>query len=80
MSVLTVVALLAPAVLLALPLLAGRYVGEDVIERLRTRRPAPARRRATQAAPPLRPLARRMPRGGGLVGSHLARRPPPRPA
>ena len=78
MSLLTVLALFAPALLLALPLLAGRYVGEEVIERLRTPRPAPARRRSKQAAPRLRPVARHMPRGAGLVASHLARRPPPR--
>jgi hypothetical protein len=77
-SLLTVLALLAPALLLALPLLAGRYVGEDVIERLRAPRTAPARRRAKQAAPRLRPLARPMARGTGLMAGHLARRPPPR--
>jgi hypothetical protein len=74
----TVLALLAPALLLALPLLLGRYVGEDVIERLRTARLAPARRRARQAASPLRRRARSMPRGTGLMAGHLARRPPPR--
>jgi hypothetical protein len=77
-SLLTVLALLAPALLLALPLLAGRYVGEDVIERLRTPRTAPAPRRAQPPAPRLRPLARPMARGTGLMAGHLARRPPPR--
>jgi hypothetical protein len=77
-SVVGVLALLAPALLRALPLLLGRYVGEDVIERLRTPRPRSAPRRAKQAAPRLRPVARHMPRGAGLMAGHLARRPPPR--
>ena len=77
MSALTVLALLAPALLLALPLLAGRYPGEKVIERLRAPRRTHARRRTKQVTPRLSPVARHMPRGGGLVASHLARRPPP---
>jgi hypothetical protein len=68
----------APLFLLAVPLLAGRYVGEERLERLRRgsagvpRRLAPAR---------VRPSARRpaalLPRGGRLIAESLAVRPPP---
>lgn len=71
--------LLSPALVLLLPLLAGRYLGEDAIERLATaRRAVPAvRRRATPA-----PLPRRRPRatrarGGRLLAAALAERGPP---
>lgn len=68
---------LAPALLLALPLLHGRYVGEELVVRLaERRRPRPrAARRAT--APAARPPAALLPRGGSIVASWLARRPPP---
>jgi hypothetical protein len=65
----------APALLLLLPLVAGRYVGEDGLSRLvrelpRRRHPAPApavrRSRAHVAA-----------RGGLLIGVALGRRGPP---
>jgi hypothetical protein len=72
-------ALLAPALLLALPLLAGRYVGEDVLERVRaarTPRVAPRRERRPRV-PRLRRGARPAPRGGLLLAAHLAHRPPP---
>jgi hypothetical protein len=73
-------ALLAPALLFALPLLAGRYVGEEALERLRISRAVPpARRRRTRAArvPRLRRAERPAVRGGLLLAAHLAHRPPP---
>lgn len=69
----------APLLLLALPLLAGRYLGEDRLaraaERIRARRRRPARR-IDPAGAALRPLAE-LPRGGRLIASSLANRPPP---
>ncbi len=71
------VAMLAPALLLLLPLLAGRYVGEELIDRLRTA-VAPRRSRRRLVAPTrLRPVARIAVRGSLLMGAHLAQRPPP---
>jgi len=64
---------LAPAFVLALPLLAGRYVGETVFARVFRA----LRRRAPRAHSPLRPPARLMPRGGMLVGVAMAGRAPP---
>ena len=64
---------LAPAFVLMLPLLAGRYLGEGALAPRRPllRRPAPVR-----AGLP-RPRARLVPRGGLLVGCSLAGRAPP---
>jgi hypothetical protein len=67
---------LAPALALALPLLLGRYVGEEQLVDLAARPPAPARRRALRLAGP-RSYARVMQRGGRLVASGMAKRPPP---
>jgi hypothetical protein len=68
----------APLYLLAVPLLAGRYVGEERIERMRSgfRR---ARRVPPRAAAPAarRRLAAALPRGGRLIAHSLAERPPP---
>jgi hypothetical protein len=68
----------APLFLLAVPLLAGRYVGEERLERLRGRVSRPSRRRP---APVVAPAARRrvalLPRGGRLIAEALAVRPPP---
>jgi hypothetical protein len=71
-------AYLAPAVLILLPLLGGRYPGEEVFVRAVERR-AQAHRRPMSAA---RPSRRRhpgvlLPRGGRLVGAALAGRAPP---
>ncbi|QEC49534.1 hypothetical protein FSW04_19470 [Baekduia soli] len=68
---------LAPALLMAVPLLLGRYVGERHIAALAGRPRPRARRR--RAAAPLTPRGprRAMLRGGRLVGSSLAKRPPP---
>jgi hypothetical protein len=71
----------APIVLLAMPLLAGRYVGEDTLERMRSgltrRRRLPPRAAAPRAG---RRLAASFPRGGRLIADSLAERAPPLPA
>lgn len=72
------VLLASPALVLALPLLAGRYVGEERIARLAARMTVAVRR-------PLRRLSARLarapraltPRGGRLLASSLAERGPP---
>jgi hypothetical protein len=64
-----------PALLVLLPLAAGRYVGEERIARLARRAPRPARPRP---APVVRRQSRgRMARGGLLIAVALARRGPP---
>jgi hypothetical protein len=75
------VLLASPALVLALPLLAGRYVGERRIARLAARLVAPARRavRALSARLPRAPRAL-LPRGGRLLAASLAERGPPAPA
>lgn len=70
--------LLSPALVLLLPLLAGRYLGEETLERLVARR-AP---RGRHTRPASSPLPRRRPRavvqrGGRLIASALAERGPP---
>jgi hypothetical protein len=68
---------LAPALVLALPLLLGRYVGEDqLVELVGRAAPRPRRRRVLRLAGPRRG-ARTMQRGGRLVASGMAKRPPP---
>jgi hypothetical protein len=64
---------LAPAFLLALPLLAGRYLGADRL----TARYAPVRRAFAAAFRLPRPRGRLVPRGGLLLGCSLAGRAPP---
>jgi hypothetical protein len=75
------VLLASPALVLALPLLAGRYVGERRIARLAARLVAPVRRaaRAISARLPRAPRAL-LPRGGRLLAASLAERGPPPPA
>jgi hypothetical protein len=71
--------LLSPALVLALPLLAGRYVGEDTLERLVARVAVPRRRRVPSAGacpPRRRPRATAL-RGGRLIAAALAERGPP---
>jgi hypothetical protein len=72
------VLLAAPALVLLLPLLAGRYVGEDGIARLGALL-APVRRRSVHAVPAALPLRapRVLARGGRLIAVALARRGPP---
>lgn len=69
---------LAPALLLLWPLLGGRYVGEDAVGRLAAAHRATTRRPRGAAVPV---AARRrtvlLPRGGRLLASAFATRPPP---
>ena len=66
---------LLPAIAVALPLLARRYPGEDVLIALRTTRPAlPRAARTVQGHGRSDAWA---PRGGLLMGRSLAVRPPP---
>jgi hypothetical protein len=68
---------LAPAILIAALLLAGRYPGERVLARAVARvRAALPRRRRTNAPRP-RPPRRTTPRGGVLLSAGLAGRGPP---
>jgi hypothetical protein len=66
----------APLFLVAVPLLAGRYVGEERLERMRggfaaRRRVARPALAASRRSPVL------LPRGGRLIAEALAVRPPP---
>jgi hypothetical protein len=69
----------APGLFVAFWLLAGRYLGEDRIERARAARARPdtAHDPAPVAAPRPRPARTTVPRGGLLLGASLAVRPPP---
>ena len=67
---------LAPALVLCLPLILGRYVGEEQLAELANRAPLCPVRRASRLAVP-RSHVRLMQRGGRLVASSLAKRPPP---
>lgn len=67
---------LVPALLLLGLCASGRYVGERQLTRLRAWLHAPRRRPLPCAAPSCRP-PRRVPRGGLLIASALAVRPPP---
>jgi hypothetical protein len=64
---------LAPAFVLLLPLLAGRYPGERALVPLHP----PVRRAVPVALRLPRPRVRLVPRGGLLVGCSLAGRAPP---
>jgi hypothetical protein len=67
---------LAPALLIAIPLIAGRYVGEKLIARLVARR-TKRRRPANASNPAQRQPAGWLPRGTRLIAFSLAERPPP---
>lgn len=68
---------LAPALLIAIPLLCGRYFGEELIAKLAARRDRkPPRTRLVSPSTPLAPRTWR-PRGRRLVAFSLAKRPPP---
>jgi hypothetical protein len=73
------VLLAVPALLLLLPLLAGRYVGEDGLARLAGRALALPRRSPAQVGARRR-APRVLPRGGRLLAAALAERGPPVPA
>ncbi len=68
---------LAPALLIAIPLLGGRYLGEELIAKLAERGRKPAR--ATAFSPRPRPAAPPTwrARGARLIAFSLAKRPPP---
>jgi hypothetical protein len=68
----------SPVLLLLLPLLGGRYIGAERLERAISRgRRTPARRRPALAAAWRGPERATLPRGGRLIGFSLAVRPPP---
>jgi hypothetical protein len=69
---------LAPALLIAAPLIAGRYVGEELIARLVVKRSRKPRRPSAFPASAPRLPAVWLPRGARLVAFSLAKRPPPR--
>jgi hypothetical protein len=71
-------AYLAPALLILLPLVGGRYPGDEALVRVAGRRSRPRRRALPAWLPPRRrrPGAL-MPRGGRLVAAALAGRAPP---
>jgi hypothetical protein len=69
--------MLAPALMLALPLLVDRYLGEKLIERVRAAVAPPRPRRRGVAVRLPRAIACLVPRGGALLASALATRPPP---
>jgi hypothetical protein len=71
------VLLAAPVLVFALPLLAGRYVGEEQLARLAAAYLGPRRRPAVTIAAHARRTPRRLPRGGRLIAAALAVRPPP---
>ena len=66
-----------PALLFALPLLAGRYVGEDRLARLAAAFVAARRRPAASVPTTARRAPLAVPRGGRLIAASLAVRPPP---
>jgi hypothetical protein len=70
--------LAVPGLVLLLPLLAGRYVGEDALARLISRY-APRRRLRFAVSAPLRAPRRLIARGALLLGASLAKRGPPVP-
>lgn len=70
--------LAAPFLLLALPLLAGGYVGEELLHRFARAAASRRSRRCDRCAVrPARPASRLVPRGGALIAASLAVRPPP---
>jgi hypothetical protein len=67
-----------PVLLAFVPLLAGRYLGAEAIERLIESRLAAARPRSPRRLPlPRAVRVSSVPRGGSLLASSLAKRPPP---
>jgi hypothetical protein len=66
-----------PALLLLLPLVAGRYVGAERLVRIVRRALPRARRRGERPLLRVRPARRVVARGGLLIAVSLARRGPP---
>jgi hypothetical protein len=73
-------AYVAPLFALGIPLVAGRYLGEETLERLRTRREPTRRLKAATRLGGVRRAAASFPRGGRLIARALAERGPPAPA
>jgi hypothetical protein len=70
----------APLLVLALPLVLGRYLGEETLERLRSRpRRGPKHPRLAGQRPVGRLVAALVPRGARLIAHSLAERGPPAP-
>lgn len=69
---------IAPALLIAIPLFGGRYVGGELVVKLAARRVRSRRRSAVTPTWPLpAPPEYWRPRGAGLIAFSLAGRPPP---
>lgn len=68
---------LAPALLIAIPLFGGRYLGEELIARVVARRTRPRARSSAPARPVPSAPATWLPRGTRLIAFGLAKRPPP---
>lgn len=68
---------LAPALLIVVPLFAGRYFGEELIAKLIAKRGGRRRRAPASLARIPRQLAALLPRGARLIAFSLAERPPP---
>jgi hypothetical protein len=67
----------APALLLAAPLIVGRFVGEDAIDARRHRRAAPRPRRVASPVKPPHGTPRAARHRGRLIALRLAERGPP---
>ena len=70
----------APLCVVVFPLLAGRYIGEDALDRLSRRRVRTRRRVAVALLRGVRRSPQFFPRGGRLIAQALAERGPPAPA
>lgn len=69
---------LAPALLIAIPLLGGHYLGEELIVKLASRRsPRPRHAKPVSVRQLPSTLAVWRPRGATLIAFSLAERPPP---
>ncbi|MEA2155904.1 MAG: hypothetical protein QOE11_2044 [Solirubrobacteraceae bacterium] len=71
------VLLAVPVLVFALPLMAGRYFGEERLARIAAAFVSARERAAPSLAMTARRAAHPLPRGGHLIASSLAVRPPP---
>jgi hypothetical protein len=71
------VLLAAPVLVFVLPLLVGRYLGEEQLARMAAAFVTTRRRRVAALVPTARRAAPILPRGGHLIAASLAVRPPP---
>lgn len=74
---LTILFVLAPTLLILVPLLSGRYVGEELIAKLVARSVARRRRPRVTLQPAAPAPTTWRPRGTRLIAFSLAKRPPP---